>query len=79
MEKSILTSLADNPLLLEALKNEFEKVYNVNDFDTSQDNETLGQNVRAFQMTKGFIKQVFREIEKHKTIPDHKEKINPAR
>jgi len=79
MENKILQIIADNPSLIEALKNEFEKVYNLDDFDTKQDNETLGQNVRAFQMTKEVVKQVFREIEKYKTMPDKVKIKNPAR
>lgn len=79
MENNILKIIADNPVLLEALKKEFEKVYNVDDFDVDVDNEMLGQNVRAFQMTKKAVKLVFKEIEKYKTIPDEPIKTNPAR
>ena len=75
----ILKVIADNPALVEALKKEFEKVYNLDEFDVKLDNEVLGQNVRAFQMTKELIKKVFREIEKYKSVPDVKDKINPAR
>ena len=79
MDNQILKIIADNPALFEALKKEFEKVYNVDDFDLKLDNEVLGQNVRALQMTKEAVKQVFQEIEKYKTIPYQPERVNRAR
>jgi hypothetical protein len=79
MDNQILKIIADNPALREALKKVFEDISNFDDFDLNVSNELLGQNVRAFQMTKELAKQVFREIEKYKTIPDQSEKINPAR
>ena len=77
--ENILKIIADNPALLEALKKEFEKIYNLADFDIKLNNEVLGQNVRAFQMTKELVEHVFREIVKYKTTPDEPAKNNPAR
>ena len=82
MENNILTILADNPALLEALKktilNEFslDEGYN---FRSDVSNDTIGQITRAILSGRQRVERAFVEIKKHKTIPDKPESVNPAR
>ena len=82
MENNILTILADNPALLEALKktilNEFslDEGYN---FRSDVSNDTIGQITRAILSGRQRVERAFVEIKKYQTIPDEPIKTNPAR
>lgn len=68
MEPSILKSIADNPQLLEAVKEVILKQFSLDkDFSLAQSNEQLGEDVRARLEGIKKVEQGFLEILTHKT------------
>jgi hypothetical protein len=78
-DNPILKIVADNPALTEALKKEFEKVCVADDLDLRSSDELLGQQFRGYEVAKIAVEEVFREIEKYKTVPEGAPKVNMAR
>lgn len=78
-DNEIFRSLADNPLLLSALRNLLEAKLSVDTLDHSQSVEMLGQMVKARLVGMAAINDAFKEIEQYRTTPPAPERINRAR
>jgi len=80
--KSILTVLADNESLMEAVRSVLERHFSVENVPMNSElsNENLGELVRARVQGKRLIDEAFKEIERYKT-PGKPEPtgVNPAR
>jgi len=79
----LLKSIADNPALLNALKEVIEKRFKPEYFKGNSfyevSDEQLGQIMRASLWGLKRIEEAFAEIEKNKSTPEIPEKINRAR
>ena len=77
----ILKTLADNQLLLEAVKDLLLAEFDVKWLEVSPDSDdvVLGQQMRARLVGMNKVLDVIRRIEKLKTIPASPEKFNQAR
>lgn len=79
-EKNILTTLADNPALIDAVKTVLLKQFELpKEVDPRADDTLLGQKVRAYIAGASAVKNAFKEIGQHKTVPDSPKRENPAR
>lgn len=74
-----LKTLANNPALLQALKEVILKEFNEDIYNGAMSNELLGQQVRARLEGKRRIEDVFYKIERYKTEANLPERNNPAR
>ena len=75
----ILKIVADNPALIEALKEHILKQFDENTLSTSLDNESLGQVTRARLEGIKKVNQAFKELELLKTVKERPVGDNPAR
>ena len=75
----ILSQIADNPQLTEALKAVLLKQFSLDQLDNELDNERLGQIVRARLDGVLLVEMALREIAKHKTAVTIPKEDNPAR
>ncbi len=75
----ILKSVADNPALIEALKDLLLKQFNEEDVSTNLTDESLGQITRARLEGISKINKAFSEIETLKTVKEKPKEDNPAR
>lgn len=78
---TILKGLADNPLLLEATKALFDKQFSLANLtlEGGLTNEQIGQETRARIEGKKLVDEVFKEIERHKTVQAKAPSHNRAR
>ena len=82
MEASILTTLADNPALLEAVKKAVLEEFSLDEgynFRSDISDDTIGQITRAILSGRQRVERAFVEIKKYKTMPKQPETKNPAR
>ncbi len=79
MDKNILSVLADNPQLLEALEKLLLKHFDLDQISLEQTNEEMGQAVRARLVGIYKVSQALKEIETHKTVKDSPAEDMPAR
>ena len=75
----LLKPIADNPMLLKALREHFGKFFSLDDIKTAMDNETLGQFTRARVDGLMRLDQAFKEIEACATIEPRPPVGNPGR
>ena len=75
---NILSIIADNPSLLEALKEVLEKHFTLDNINTGMTNENMGAMVRARVDGLNNIKSAFREIATHKSFEKIVDKGNPG-
>lgn len=75
----VLSQIADNPQLTEALKAVLLKQFSLDQLDNKPDNEKLGQIVRARLDGVLLVENALREIAKHKTVITVPKEDNPAR
>ena len=76
----ILKTIADNPLLEEALRKLLKKQFEFLPIPSaSLSDEILGQQTRARIVGMVAVNKAFEEIANYKTIPDQPESKNPAR
>ena len=78
MPKNLLTSLADNKELLEAVRGVFLKQFELCGLSYETDDIMLGQSVRASLVGKAGVEAAIKEIEQYKTVPQSTHKDNPA-
>lgn len=74
-----LKILADNPLLFDEVKKCLKKHFSLDGMETTGDNETLGQLVRARVDGLKKLEEAFREIASCATVKPKDEQVNPAR
>jgi hypothetical protein len=67
-QPNILTSLADNTRLLDAVKDVFVKQFSLDVISMEQNNEEMGQVVRARLVGLSKVESAIREILTHKTF-----------
>ncbi len=79
MEKSILSIVADNPKLLEAVKEVFVKQFDLEKVSIEQTNEEMGQSVRARIVGLKMVDSALSEILTYKTLKEEKDAPMPAR
>jgi hypothetical protein len=83
MENSILKVIADNPALLQAVKETILAEFDVSTISLLKmerlSNNAIGELARAQMAGVKAVEDAFLKIEKHKTIPAGQEKLNPAR
>lgn len=77
--KEILSSLANNPPLLAAVKELLLTQFSLTDIDTTVPNEVMGQIVRARVDGRAAVEKAFKEIERYRSVRAPKEQSNPAR
>lgn len=78
-DNSILKTIADNPLLLGAVRQIIEDEFTLDEIATTMTNEAMGQVVRARIEGMKKIEKAFKKIEQYKSFADKKESANPAR
>ena len=71
---TILTVLADNPALFEAVQTAIEEEFEMEKIPLSLSNEGMGEMVRAHLVGRQCIKNAFAKIARHKT-PDARNTI----
>jgi hypothetical protein len=80
MDKTaILRALADNPALMEAVRETIESEFKTESIDLNMDNEMLGQITRSKIDGLQKIDSAFKKIAQSKSVPDAPEKKNPGR
>lgn len=84
MSDNILKAIADNPALFDAVKQTILKEFDGSPRDLAAwnkdaSNELLGQITRARVDGIRLVEDAFKEIAKHKSIPDAPAKRNEAR
>lgn len=79
MEKSILTVIADNPALLEAVKNVLLREFSIDGMEEMMDDLMLGQMVRARLVGLRGVNEAFKKIARFKTTEEARPKVNTAR
>lgn len=79
MDKAVLKSIADNPVLLNAVRDIILKQFSLDEINVNQSNDEMGQVVRARIVGLRKVADGFREIETYKTIKLKSEGKNPAR
>lgn len=81
MEKNILSIIADNPALFDALKEKVLSKFSLEEVfaDPKVSNEQLGAMTRAVIQGAATVELAFREIEGLKSLPTPEEPKNPAR
>ena len=72
---NILKIIADNPALMDALKEVIYKQFNFDNVSNQMTNENIGQAVRSRIDGKILVDNAFKEIAKYKTIAE--EPIEP--
>lgn len=75
----ILSTLADNPALTEAVRKAIEKHFSLENMETSLPNAELGELVRAKVEGMKMIDLAFKEIARNKSTPDPVSRVNEAR
>ena len=78
MPPNILQTIADNPMLLNAVKEVILKHFPY-DVNPAMPNEEMGQVIRAVMNGRHAVDAAFKEIERHKTPAKTPEKIHIAR
>ena len=80
--QEILRTIANNPELLQAVKDVFLKQFSIDGIDLLRkvdvSDELLGQALRARSVGIKGVEDACREIESYKTLPLSPEKGNPA-
>lgn len=80
MSDSILTVIADNPALMEAVKKAVLSKFGTSFSDVDGHNDIeLGQRVRACIAGRRMVEEAFQEIARHKSTPKPQDKRNEAR
>jgi len=77
--EAILKTIADNPQLLQALKEIISKPFYVEEIKSDMSNEQIGQLTRSRIDGLRKVEEGFREIEKYKTLQTEVTMLNPAR
>ena len=78
MPKNILTPLADNEELLEAVKQVFLNQFSFDGLKSDMSNELLGQWTRAVLLNRKGVENACKEISKYASVPQSTSKENPA-
>lgn len=79
-EKNILTILADNPTLMEAVKAVLSKQFALpKEADPLADDALLGQKVRAHMAGIQAIENAFTEIAQYRSNVERPDRTNPGR
>lgn len=79
-EKNILSVLADNPALMEAVKTLLIKHFEGAPIITPEtSDELLGQFLRAKTSGIKALEEGFKEIAQYKTVSNKQARVNPAR
>lgn len=79
-EKNILTTLADNPALIDAVRAVFTKQFEIPALlGAGTSDEVLGQYFRAKITGAKAVEDAFKEIAQYKTLPTTPPRENPAR
>lgn len=79
MDKTLLKIVADNPALLQVLREVIESKFSVDDMKEMSDDAVLGQMVRARLVGLRLVSEAFKEIERHKSTPERPVAVNKAR
>lgn len=79
MDNSLLTQLADNPALLQAVKAAVQQEFGASPKDLDLSNEELGQRVRAREVGLQAVDRAFTKLLQAKTVDSRVESVNPAR
>ncbi len=77
--RSILQSLADNDMMLDAVKKVILHQFKDDKMDTNMTNEILGQKARARLEGIQRVEAGFQTIKKFQSLKEHKQAVNPAR
>ncbi len=78
--KNILSTLADNPALMDAVKLLVTKQFEaMPDLSKNPSDELLGQFLRAHVTGLKAIDDAWKELAQYKTTPDKEQRVNPAR
>ena len=75
----ILKGIADNPLLMEALKKALEAEFTIDDIQTTMTDESMGQVLRARLEGLRRINLAFKKLEQYKSQNEVVVDKNPAR
>lgn len=78
-QPEVLKVIADNPLLLQAVRELLEKQFSEEVAFDSLSDEHIGQITRARVNGLKKIAAAFKEIEAYKSVPDRPQSPNPAR
>lgn len=78
MDNKNLQSFADNPALMEAVKELLLSKFSTDKLKETEDDIKLGQMVRARLVGIQMVEDAFREIAQHRSIPKGVDKNNPA-
>ena len=79
MENNILSIVANNPALIEAVKRAIKAEFEITSFKDEVSDEQIGQVVRAQMKGLEAVDRAFTEITRYKTIPTATTTVNPAR
>tara|TARA_R100000750_G_C2336029_1_gene92118 strand:- start:429 stop:677 length:249 start_codon:yes stop_codon:yes gene_type:complete len=74
-----LTRVANNPILVEALKDFFIESMSLDDVDTNKNNNEVGEDVKAYKKARKIVNDSFKRMEKFTKPPDNTTNINIAR
>ncbi len=78
--KNILSVLADNPALMDAVKALLIKQFDMpTNLGPGTSDEVLGQYFRAKMSGTKAIEDAWKELSQYKTVEDKPERVNPAR
>jgi hypothetical protein len=78
MANNILTSFAENPALMGAVRDVLLKHLSIDGLSQDVSDELLGQAVRARLVGTRAVEDAFREIESYKVIPNIGKNENPG-
>ncbi len=83
MDKELLATLANNPLLFEAVKTHVLSHFNIEDINdnllVASSNELLGQMARSILDGKANVEDAFQEIANLRVLKDKPSEPNPGR
>ena len=75
----VLQQIADNPALLQAVRNGIEAEFALDNLNTTMTNDAIGQVVRANIDGRARVEEAFKKILSLKSVPQTPEKTNPAK
>lgn len=77
--RELLKSLADNPALMQLLRELLEKHFSVDNLEATESDIILGQLVRARLVGLKAVEDAMKEIAQCKSIPASVDKLNPGK